>query len=421
MKNQILSTDYFTVQLASQLSDLDRQMVVELYQPLIGQNGVALFLTLWSYHDLNMFTQPHAHDFLFAIMQSDGNLFNRARRSLEAVGLLRTLVEKTDNIDFYTYILYAPKSPDEFLKDIVLSGLFKKYLGEKTAQKFLLFYQKKLIPEKAVDVSASFGEVFHEDYELLAVAKDQDTLLGRVHSSTNKAFDQGVFFTELRLNTLINPKFLKDDEIEKITQYAVLYGLDELTMALILMESITPNKHKIDFEVVRKKAQTESKYPFLNKPTRGKSDLTSQSNLAKKVQMMDSLDPKNFLRLRQGNKPVAPVDLNLIERLATQLHLPFPAINAIIDYTLTTKNNILSSKYVEKVAASVLREGVTSALETMEYLKKIHRGGRSKKNETEIKIDENSQITPKNEDKAVEELAKLLETFEKNKRKKDNE
>ena len=53
----------------------------------------------------------------------------------------------------------------------------------------------------------------------------------------------------------------------------------------------------------------------------------------------------------------------------------------ITDFVLTTNNNVLNRAYCEKVAASLAREGVTTALDAMNYLKSVN-----EKRKSNIKI-----------------------------------
>ena len=48
-------------------------------------------------------------------------------------------------------------------------------------------------------------------------------------------------------------------------------------------------------------------------------------------------------------------------------------INVLVEQTLSTNNNVLSRAYIEKVAASLVREGITTALDAMNYLRDINK------------------------------------------------
>ena len=71
------------------------------------------------------------------------------------------------------------------------------------------------------------------------------------------------------------------------------------------------------------------------------------------------------------------------------------SINALISYVLHVNNNVLSRPYVEKVAASIARQGVTSAYETMEYLSSLSAKKKTSKPLRTVKTEEADKNTIK--------------------------
>ena len=130
---------------------------------------------------------------------------------------------------------------------------------------------------------------------------------------------------------------------------------------------------------------------------------------------MESLSPKEFLTILQGGASPASSDLRLIEDLSANFHLTPGVINALIDYVLTVNNNVLSRAYVEKIAASLAREGITTVLDAMNYLKKIKKGSRKKTSSTSRSEPKEEPIVTSNneenqeDDVSWEELMKDLE------------
>jgi len=85
------------------------------------------------------------------------------------------------------------------------------------------------------------------------------------------------------------------------------------------------------------------------------------------------MSPKNYLGVLQNGTRPASADLRLINDLSSNFHLSNGVINAIIDFVLTVNNNVLSRAYSEKIAASLAREGLTTAVDAMNYLRRIYR------------------------------------------------
>ena len=99
--------------------------------------------------------------------------------------------------------------------------------------------------------------------------------------------------------------------------------------------------------------------------------------------------------------------------LATNYKFSNGVINVLIRYTLDMKDNTLPRKYIEKVAASLVREGVTTVVEALNYLNKVNKKSKEKKESTTYKPnkdkkffdDENNKIkfNPELEDEDVDE------------------
>ena len=70
-----------------------------------------------------------------------------------------------------------------------------------------------------------------------------------------------------------------------------------------------------------------------------------------------------------GIKPTFP-DISVVSALA-ETGLPNGIINAVVDYTLQKKNNILDRFFAEKILSGIAREGITNTLDAMNYMKKL--------------------------------------------------
>ena len=103
------------------------------------------------------------------------------------------------------------------------------------------------------------------------------------------------------------------------------------------------------------------------------------TDLAKKINLMESKSPKDYLTIIQNGTKPADADIRLINDLSKNYHLPNPVINAVVDYVLTKADNVLSRAYAEKVAASLVRENARTAVDAMNYLRKIDKKTRGKK------------------------------------------
>ena len=136
---------------------------------------------------------------------------------------------------------------------------------------------------------------------------------------------------------------------------------------------------RLDFDNITKAFQEETNYSFLSSSRTNSTKprvVSSSGALASKINIMETVSPKDYLTLLQnGTMPASP-DLKIINILSAKFKLTNPVINVVIDYVLATNNNVLSKAYCEKIAGSLAREEISAAFDAMNYLKKISSGGK---------------------------------------------
>lgn len=376
----LLEKDYLEVKTASLLADYDRGLLTNLYQPIIGFTALAVYLNLWSEYENQKITPLSNHGDLFIRMGLSAGKFVDARKHLEATGLLKTYVNKINDVSFYSYFLYAPKHPRKFFDDALLCGMLIKNIGEQATNKLKALYKfEPTISEKHQDISASFVEVFQPNFDHPAFKKALEVshnILARDNGKINSEFSYELFFSTLKdISQISNEAFTKKD-MKEIERLATLYGVDEVKTANFVSEIYDPyvgkGKH-VDFEKLTKLLQDETNYRFIvRKHQQSQTLISGESDLAHKINHMETISPKDYLSILQGGTKPATSDLKLINDISKNFQLTNGVINALIDFTLTVNNNVLSRAYVEKISASIAREGITSAHETMNYLKKVN-------------------------------------------------
>lgn len=389
------SNDVFKVHLATLVADYDRDTLTNLYQPLVGYSALALYFTLWSEGNMQRVNPISAHESLLAKMQISVGEFIKARKALEGVGLLKTYLEDNNGAHIFTYELFAPKTPNEFFSDTLLFGLLINYIGEVDAKKLNNYYSS-MYKNSGTDISASFKEVFHPNFQSPAFIKalSNEPAKGRNRAKMSLEFTLDKFFEGLKEVSQINDKAFSKAELTEIVRLSSLNGVDERKAAEIVADYYTPNLekgHRVDLKKVAKAFQEDTSYAFLSSKTSSKRSksvdkITSDTALSQKINLMESVTPKEFLSILQnGTKPATP-DLNLIDFLSKKFQLNNSVLNAVIDYTLSKNNNILSKSYCEKVCASLARSNIETTLDAMNYLKQTSSGRRKEIVEEKIEI-----------------------------------
>ena len=371
----VRSNDLFKVKLASFLTDFDRKVLSELYQPMIGYGALSLFMTLWSKHERKAAIDFTNHSILFETMQISLNDFLSAKRKLEAVGLLRTFVKEEDEHSKYLYILYGPKSPKEFFDDVLFSGTLTKYIGEKQATKIARSFEctNRKENEEYKENSASFLDEFNPNFEddCFANKLSEVKTYGRKVRKVDTEFDFVSFFEQMKNDYDLNKSLFSKSELIEIERLSTLYGLDELTMSSLVFDSFNSTNlkgNRLMLDTLDELCKQEQNFIASN-DKENHVEIDSEGFDAE-IALMEKLSCKDYLVYMQKGTKASSADLNIISSLSKEYKLTTNAINAIIYYTLDKCDNKLPRKYIEKLAAYVARCELETAADVYQYLNK---------------------------------------------------
>ena len=204
---------------------------------------------------------------------------------------------------------------------------------------------------------------------LKSVISDKDEFAQRKNAKIGTTFSLEIFLMVLKENkirkSLINSSF-----VELMESMANLYRLDEYELCNILVASIEGlgTNEKINYEIFKRKCFEYRKVMKVsNKDVKAIGD--KKSGVSKKVEMLQELEPFQYLRILQGNMEPSKQDFKLIEDLSLMTKLDPGVINVLLDYVMFNKQNTLPYNYVMKVASSLVRENISNAMEAIEYFK----------------------------------------------------
>ena len=384
----LANQDFLEVRLASMIADYDRDTLSNLYQPMIGFEALSLYMTLWSEANNERVSPLCTHEQVFLRMRMPASAFVDARKYLEATGLLKTFVSAGNDFKIYHYELYAPKSPRGFFDDALLYGMLIKSIGETNATRLKNIYLVDVKQNYGEEITAKFSEVFHpqfNDSAFLEATNSQSKVKGRNIGKIKGEFSYEQFFASLKAISQLKESAFRKEEMKEIERLATLNGVDEVEAANLVNQVYDlekPKGQRLDFEKLSRIMQEKTDYKYRR---RGQSSVeepninNGSSDLAKKINLMETKSPKDYLAyLQDGTKP-ATADIRLINDLSKNYHLPNPVINAVVDYVLAKADNVLSRAYAEKVAASLVRENARTAVDAMNYLRKIDKKTRGRK------------------------------------------
>lgn len=399
----ISKEDLLQVKYGALIADYDRDSVANLYQPIVGFTALSVYMTLWSEADNQRKCTSISHEQLFERMKIAPGEFVKARKALEAVGLLKTFIKNKKEINCYIYEVYPPKTPKLFFDNTLLYGMLIKSIGVDEANQLMNLYQiNNLEEEESSDITSSFAEVFHPNYDDPVFVKALNAgknIAGHKSNKIKSDFNYDVFKTELNKMSDIKFEDIKKKDLKEIERLSTLFACTEAAAADCFVCSIDSD-NKCDYEILRKKFENVNNYQYLtNRKKHKKGDtISGTTDLASKVNIMEDLTPKEYLSLLQGCTKPAGSELKLINDLNKDFSLTNGVINAIVDFVLLTNNNVLSRPYAEKIAASISRENIQTTVDAMSYLKRISSKKQTKTqspikvNETKVEEKDNSEL-----------------------------
>lgn len=433
MVEYISESDIYEVRLVSLLTNVDKDVIVELYQPIIGATPAMLYLNLLKQKRNEEEETVFSMEKLISTMQlSLGQILN-ARHTLEAVGLLSTYEKQNENNRSYIFVLYAPKTPKDFFDDILFKGLLVQAVGKREAQRLAKKYVINLsIPKEYKDVSASFIDVFSPNYDDKSFQETFDEpLVGRKTRKIKVSFSPDVFFKAVEENSQIRKEVFVREDIKQLESLAMLYGVDEITLALAVIDVYDGyTVPHINYEEVAKQVREREKFPGFKKEVKAKvkeenTVKDADSIMLKKANLMETTSPAKYLRLCLNNTKPSEYDLDVIDKITMKYDLPNGVVNALIDYTLYRCDGKLNFRYMDKVASTLASRGYKTCLDAMNYLSKARYKVQKevdtpvnevKEAKEEVKISQPKPVT--NDEPSDEEIDALFKKINSTKGKK---
>ncbi len=397
----VLPADSYIVINKSIITELDKKILIDLYQPIIGNKSISLYYTLLNDLDKEQQTEENTHHHLLSIMQISLEEIINARERLEAVGLLKTYLKK-DNINKFIYILYSPLSANEFLNHPILNVVLYNNLGKKEYSKIVESYKIKRINLKDYeDISQRFDQVFTSVPSTSFFQNDD--LISK--NNNELKFKSEIDFELLISGLNIEEKIFTKEIRNLITNISYIYNIDVLTMQNLIKASLN-EKGTIDKETLRKNCRNF--YQFENngnlptiintkQPEHLKNPAGDVSKKAKMIYTFENTTPYQFIKSKYKDGKVIKRDLNLIESLLLDIKLTPGVVNVLLDYALRVNNQKLNKTYVETIASTWKRLGIETVEEAMKACLKEH------KKLTKNKETKQKQIVPEWFDQEIDQ------------------
>lgn len=395
MKINVLPADTYIVINKTVLSSQDRQILIMLYQPIIGAEAINLYFTLWSNLERSeIMSQECNHHQLMTSMKKRLSDIVTARECLEAVGLMKTYIKK-GNINNYVYQLYSPCSANDFISNPILNTALYNNVGKVEYEKIIAYFKlPKMNLTNYEDITCSFSEVY--DVSSNYVDYNNDLIKRRRINplKINTKIDIDNIFSLLP-EELFNIRSLTKDVRDLIYKLAFIYNLNEDNLNELIRNSIS-DKRTIDKDKLRINCrnfyqfENSGKLPslvFRSQPEYLRKPVGDTSKRAKIIYTFETTTPYDFLYSKYHGSEPTKSDLKLLEYLAIDLDMKPGVINVLIDYVLRINDNKLTKAFVDTIAGQWKRKKIETVEEAMTLAEKEY------KSRKKVSINKSKKIT----------------------------
>ena len=382
----ILPADTFIVVNKTSLSDKDRNILVLLYQPIIGSQAISLYYTLWSYLDKSeLLSNEWTHHHLLKDMMISNAELTEAKEKLEAIGLIKTYVKK-GNINNYVYELYSPITASEFINNPVLNMSLFNAVGKLEYDRIIGYFRlPKINLKEYEDVTKKFSDVFDFRVEPL-----NDNLIYDLKSKNTRKLE---IISKIDINTILslisddilNKKSITKDIKELILKLSFIYNYDNDDMIELIRNSISEH-HTIDKKLLTENANKYYRYDNLGKlpsliykqqPEYLRKENLDTSNRSRMIHLFETTTPYDFINSKYKTGNPTSSDLAIISYLLIDLNLKPGVVNVLVDYVLKINNNKLIRSLVEVIASQWSKAGIETVEDAMniaeeEYKKNLN-------------------------------------------------
>ena len=423
MRN-ILPADTYKVFNRAFIENKEKDIIVSLYQPIIGVLAVNLYLTLTndlSADNIESDYLPHQH--LMGIMGVNLDTIVEARKKLEAVGLIKTFFRE-DTINNYIYVLYAPLSANEFLNHPILNVVLYNNLGKMEYDNVVNKYRSKKITTKDYeDITTTFDKVFKSVNGYAFTNEDIiDEKTRKIEIDSN--IDINLIINSIP-SRMISSKCFNKETTDLIINLAYIYKIDNLNMQGLVRNSIN-ERGMIDKDELRNACrnfyqfENNGKLPtviYNRQPEYLKEPEGNKSSIAKMIYTFENVSPYEFLKNSYNNAEPTSRDKKIIENLMLEQKLSPGVVNVLIYYVLKINNKKLNKEFIEAIAGQWKRLNIETVKEAMEICRKEHKKvSKTVIPKTKKEVNENlPEWFDKNFEKKsdnLEELEEVLKDFE---------
>ena len=344
--------DTYKVESHVDLSAETVRSLTVLYQPLIGGDGVLIWLTLASEAESSRTQDTHQR--LFSLMDMHADTFERARARLEEYMLVRSYVREGENRNSYVYVLNQPMRAQDFFESNVFTARYIKAVGQKQFELTTSRLEAGTVSLQGYkDITRAVRNTKEEnlDNDVHYTKIRQKYTFAGDDTTINFDYEHFIAITSV----LVFPAELRTQEnLYLIGKLATVYGLSPERMCILVSRCVSIDTMEFNGEKLKVLA------------SRQQPDIT-------KARDPYALSPVSFLQAKQNGAAVSLTDRHILEHLSMDMKFSNEVINVMIEYILKISDNRLNPKFVDMVAGEWARDGISTKeqalLETKKQLK----------------------------------------------------
>lgn len=378
MSKNLFPADTYVVKNATILRKEDQDVLVKLYEPVIGSTAISLYFTLWSDLDiLNIMSTERTHHNLMASKRLKLEDILEARERLEGIGLIKTYFKEGD-INSYVYELYSPLEPNEFFSNPILSTTLESNVGKRDFNRLLKYFTiPKIDLSGYEDITSKFSDIFDSAGNYSLGDMSDVRKVRSLEVSVDEKIDLNGILSAIP-SEILNKNSITFEMKSLIYKLSFIYNLDEDELSELVRNSID-EKRTIDKKLLRENCHNYYTFEHKNSspsiiykknPEYLRKSVNDNSKKAKMIYTFNNESPYDFLSGK--NKGVRPSknDLKLIETLMVDYGLAPSVVNVLIDYVLRINDNKLTKNFVLTIASQWKRSNIKTAEEAMEICKR---------------------------------------------------
>ena len=414
--NELMMSDLYMVNANYPLDSIHMRTIQLLYQPLVGNTACSLYLTL--YAELDQLSLTKATSLFSRLTKISGlslTQINEASKKLEAIGLLERYKKDVDNNRIYHFIIKTPLSPSKIFNHVILGPLLLQRLGKEDLYRTKLCFKSSTFDFSDYEnITAKFTDVF--DINMLEGSKEvlvEKNYFGNDYGKIDGDYDLELFYQGLKDYQIKRSVITSDDET-LIKQLGIMYRINSLDMQGLVKDSI--KNDKISKQLLIKNcrdyydiAMPEKFEEIYHKQAAIHKSSSNNDLLNAHIQYLESVNPYQLLKDKQGGREPLKHDLQIVESIMTSLYLQPGVVNVLIELTLSQCDNVLSRAFMQTRAYQWKRKKIETVKEALDEAKLYLKYRRNDDVDDDIKDD----VSMVNNDSVDEtELNEFLSQFE---------